>query len=377
MRLEPFAMERFQSVWEHRVAWNLSESGVEPLRLEELADTDAARAALFSQELSYTQTNGTADLRAAIAAMYPGATAEHVQVTNGGSEANCITLLHLLEPGDRVVLMAPNYMQVPGLARALGAEVRPWRLALDEGGGRWRADIEALAAAIDERTRLVAICNPNNPTGMRLTGAQLDAICSAAGRVGAWVLSDEIYRGAERDGDETPTIWGRYDRAIVTSGLSKAYGLPGLRIGWAVGPPPLVEALWGVHDYCTIAPGALSDRLARIAFERRERLLARTRGIVRSNYAVVRYWLERRADMLSHAPPDAGAIVFVRYGYAINSTALAERLRDEKSVLLVPGDHFEMDGYLRLGFGSHPALLNGALERVGELLDTIAAGDAR
>src|SRR5512145_158876 len=110
MRLEPFAMERFQSVWEHRVAWNLSESGVEPLRLEELADTDAARAALFSQELCYTQTNGTAALRAAIAAMYPGATAEHVQVTNGGSEANCITLLHLLEPGDRVVLMAPNYM---------------------------------------------------------------------------------------------------------------------------------------------------------------------------------------------------------------------------------------------------------------------------
>jgi aspartate/methionine/tyrosine aminotransferase len=377
MRLEPFAMERFQSVWEHRVAWNLSESGVEPLRLEELADTDAARAALFSQELSYTQTNGTADLRAAIAAMYPGATAEHVQVTNGGSEANCITLLHLLEPGDRVVLMAPNYMQVPGLARAFGAEVWPWRLALDEGAGRWRADIEALAAAIDERTRLVAICNPNNPTGMQLTGPQLDAICSAAGRVGAWVLSDEIYRGAEREGDETPTIWGRYDRAIVTSGLSKAYGLPGLRIGWVVGPPPLVEALWGVHDYSTIAPGALSDRLARIAFERRERLLARTRGIVRSNYAVVRHWLDRRADMLWHAPPEAGAIVFVRYRYAINSTALAERLRDEKSVLLVPGDHFEMDGYLRLGFGGHPALLNGALERVGELLDTIPAGDAR
>ncbi len=377
MRLEPFAMERLQSVWEHRVAWNLSESGVEPLRLEELADTDAARAALLSQELSYTQTNGTVDLRAAIAALYPGATPEHVEVTNGGSEANCITLLHLIEPGDRVLLMAPNYMQLHGLARALGADVVPWRLAFDEGSQRWRVDSDALASSIDGRTKLVAICNPNNPTGLRLGADELDAVCAAADRVGAWVLSDEIYRGAEREADETPTIWGRSDRAIVTGGLSKAYGLPGLRIGWVVAPPSLVDALWGVHDYTTIAPGALSDRLARLAFERRERLLARTRGIIRSNYAVVRRWLERRPGLLSHAPPDAGAIVFVRYRHAINSTVLVERLRDEKSVLVVPGDHFEMDGYLRLGFGSHPALLNGALERVGELLDTIPPADAR
>lgn len=376
MRLEPFAMERLQSVWEHRVAWNLSESGVEPLRLEELADTDAARAGLFSQELSYTQTNGTVDLRAAIAAMYPGATPEHVLVTNGGSEANCVTLFHLLEPGDRVVIMAPNYMQLPGLARALGAEVVPWRLAPDEAAARWRADPQALGAAIDERTKIVAICNPNNPTGMRLTAPELDAICSAADRVGAWILSDEIYRGAEREAEETPTVWGRSDRAIVTSGLSKAYGLPGLRIGWVVGPPSLVAALWGVHDYTTIAPGALNDRLARLALERRDRLLARTRGIVRANYAAVRRWLDRRPDLLWHAPPDAGAIVFVRYRHAVNSTALVERLRDEKSVLVVPGDHFEMDGYLRLGFGSHPALLTGALERLGELLDTVTAPDA-
>jgi aspartate/methionine/tyrosine aminotransferase len=377
MRLEPFAMERLQSVWEHRVAWNVSESGVEPLRLEELADTQADRVALFSQELAYTQTNGTAELREAIAAMYPGATPDHVQVTNGGSEANCIALWHLLDPGDRMVLMAPNYMQALGLGRALGADVRLWPLTLDDEAGRWRADLGALEAAVDERTKLIAICNPNNPTGARLTEPELDAICRAAGRVGAWILSDEIYRGAEREAGETPTIWGRYARVVVTSGLSKAYGLPGLRIGWAVGPPPLVEALWGVHDYTTIAPGALNDRLARMALERRERLLARTRGIVRSNYAIVRRWLEQRPDALSHVPPEAGAIVFVRYNHAINSSTLVERLRDEQSVLVVPGDHFEMDGYLRLGFGSHPALLTGALERIGDFLDAIPLGDAR
>lgn len=374
MRLQPFEMERLQSIWEHRVAWNLSESGVEPLRLEELADTEEDRTALFMQELAYTQTNGTVDLRTAIADLYPGATPDHIEVTNGGSEANCITLWHLLEPGDRIALMTPNYMQMQGLARGVGAIVDDWPLIEDEG--RWRADIDRLETLVTDRTKIIAICNPNNPTGARILDADLDAICRIAGRVGAWVLSDEIYRGAEREAEDTPTVWGRYDRTIVTSGLSKAYGLPGLRIGWVVGPPAIVDELWGVHDYTTIGPGALNDRLARMALARRERLLARSRGIIRSNYGIMRRWIEKRPDGLTHAAPEAGAIVFIRYHYAIKSTALIERLRDEQSVLVVPGDHFNMDGYLRLGFGSHPALLSGGLDRIGELLDTLPL-DAR
>jgi len=371
-------MERLQSTWENRVAWNLSESGVHPLRLEELADTSEDRAALFSQGLGYTQTNGTPELRAAIAAMYPGATADHVQVTNGGSEANYISLWHLLEPGDHVVMMVPNYMQTGGLARGLGATVAPWGLAGGEENRRWHPDIASLDARVTPKTKLILICNPNNPTGARFTGGELDEICRVAARYRSWVLSDEIYRGSELDGIETPTIWGRYDRALVTSGLSKAYGLPGLRIGWVVGPPPVIEELWGIHDYTSIAPGALNDRLARIALApaRRELLLSRTREIVRANYPVVRRWLEKRGPLLTHVPPDAGAIVFVRYRHAINSTILVERLREQQSVLIVPGDHFEMDGYLRLGFGTEPAYLIASLDRVGEVLDAIAEREA-
>ncbi|HEX6973539.1 MAG TPA: aminotransferase class I/II-fold pyridoxal phosphate-dependent enzyme, partial [Vicinamibacterales bacterium] len=225
--------------------------------------------------------------------------------------------------------------------------------------------------------RAILLCNPNNPTGARFNAGELDAIGRIASRVGAWVLSDEIYRGAELDGEETPSMWGRYERVLVTSGLSKAYGLPGLRIGWVVGPPATIEELWGVHDYTTIAPGALSDRLARIALSpaRRERLLARTRGMVRANYPLVRKWIEKRAPALTHVPPQAGAIVFMRYAYPINSTTLVDRLREEQSVLIVPGDHFDMDRYLRIGFGSDPAHLAAALERVGETLDSLA--DAR
>jgi aspartate/methionine/tyrosine aminotransferase len=382
MKFETFAMERLQSTWENRVAWNLSESGVHPLRVEEIAETDEERHSVLAQSLGYPQTNGTVALRHAIAQMYPGATTDHVQVTNGGSEANCIALWHLIEPGDEVVMMTPNYMQVRGLSRALGARVVPWPLACDSiSSPRWKPDLDLLAQLVTDRTRMILICNPNNPTGARLTAEEVEAICRIADRHGVWVLSDEIYRGAEMDGVDTPTVWGRYERAIVTSGLSKAYGLPGLRIGWVVSTPELVEALWSVHDYTTIAPGAVNDCLAQIALApaRRERLLARTRGILLTNYPLLRKWIERRSDRLFHVPPDAGAIAFVRYAHAVNSTHLIERLRDEKGVLVVPGDHFEMDGYLRIGFGADPTHLTGSLNQIGELLDTLpgAFSDAR
>ncbi len=376
-KLELFAMERLQSTWENRVEWNVSESGVHPLRVEELVDDADAFAALMSQALGYPQTNGTVELRSAIAAMYPGATPDNVEVTNGGSEANLLALMHLVEPGDDVVMMTPNYMQVGGLSRWLGATVRAWPLVPDSH--RWHVDLDSLSALVGNRTKAILICNPNNPTGARLTSAEVDGICRIASRTGAWILSDEIYRGAELDGVETATVWGRTERALVTSGLSKAYGLPGLRIGWVTGPPEVVEALWGFHDYTSIAPGAINDRLARVALApaRRVQLLARTRSILSANYPILRDWLAARAPLLSHVAPEAGAIAFIRYHHAINSTRLIERLRDEHSVLVVPGDHFDLDGYLRIGFGSDPTHLTNSLERIGALLDTIPAADAR
>lgn len=381
MRLEPFAMERWQSTYEHQVEINLSESGVLPLRLGELVETESERAELLAQDLGYPQSNGSPELRAEIAALYPGATPDHVEVTNGGAEANFLVAWHLLEPGDEVVLMLPNYMQLAGLARAFGAEVRPWWLREGSAGStrRWQPDLDELARLVSSRTKLVALCNPNNPTGARLTEAELDAIARLADRHGAWILADEIYRGAELDGCDTPSAWGRSDRVIVTSGLSKAYGLPGLRIGWIVGPPPLVAALWSHHDYTTIAPSALSDRLARLALAPawRARLLDRTRRILRRQYPIVRAWLDRHGDQVDHIPPEAGAIAFVRYRHAVNSSELAERLRTSRSVLIVPGDHFQMDGYLRIGYGGDPHQLQVGLARLDEVLAAIPVGVAR
>ncbi len=375
MRLEQFDMERMQSTFENLVEFNLAESGVRPLTPRELIEDAGGLDGLLDQPLAYSQSNGTIELRTAIAALYPGAGIDHIEVTNGGSEANFITTFRLIEPGDEVVMLVPNYMQTWGLARAFGATVRDWVFVEDRAAGRWRVDLAALEALVNARTRMIVICNPNNPTGARLTASDLDSIARIADRHGAWILSDEVYRGAEIDGQETASMWGRSERAIITSGLSKAYGLPGLRLGWIVAPPPLVAAFWSYHDYVTIAPGALSDRLARVALgpARRERLLERTRTILRTNLPLIEDWL-RAAGGFEWIAPEAGAIVYVRYGHAINSTALAHRVREEQSVLIVPGDHFGMDGYLRLGFGEPPAYNRTGLERLREVLASVPAG---
>jgi aspartate/methionine/tyrosine aminotransferase len=373
VKIVPFEMERMQSTWENQVEINLSESGVHPFTLGELLADGEDRERLFGVTLGYPQTNGTIPLRSAIASMYPGATPDHVHVTNGGSEANFCSMWSLLDPCDDVVMMAPNYMQTWGLAGAFAGSVRQWPLA--EIGGRWRPDIDRLRSLLTPRTRLLLICNPNNPTGACFDGPTLDAICREAARHGTWVISDEIYRGAELAGGETPSVWGRYERAVVTSGLSKAYALPGLRIGWVLGPPDFVANTWAYHDYTSIAPGAVNDRLGALALSAgtRARILQRTRGILNANFAGLTSWLAERADLFSFIPPEAGAIVYARYQRPINSTALTTRLRDEKGVLVVPGDHFGMDGYLRIGFGGPAHELFEGLSRLESLLRSVGA----
>jgi hypothetical protein len=374
MKLEQFAMERMQSTYENLVEFNLSESGVRPLTPRELIADAAGLDGLLDQPLVYSQSNGTIELRQAIASMYPGAGIEHIEVTNGGSEANFITTFNLIEKGDEVVMLVPNYMQTWGLSRAFGGTIREWRLIEDHDAGRWRVDLSALEVLVTPRTKVIVICNPNNPTGARLTAADLDAIARIADQHGAWILSDEVYRGAEIDGVETASMWGRSPKAIITSGLSKAYGLPGLRIGWIAGPPSLIASFWSYHDYVTIAPGALSDRLARIALQpgRRAQLFERTRAILRRNLPLIEAWLTE-AGGFRWIRPEAGAIVYVRYDHPIDSLTLVNRLREEKSVLIVPGAHFGMDGYLRLGFGEPPEYNRAGLERLKELLATLPA----
>jgi hypothetical protein len=360
-------MERWQSLYEHRTAFNLSDSGVHPYRFDELIELLGEDVG--DTQLGYIQTDGTDELRSAVSDMYPGADASNVLVTTGSAEANFVAVWKLVTTGDRVVVVTPAYAQTDGLARGLGAEVA--RLPMQASLG-WQPEPGAAARTITPGTRLVVITNPGNPTGSLLEEPAIDEFLDAASVAGAWTLVDEVYRGAELDGPMTPTLWGRGDRVVVTSSLSKAYGLAGLRTGWLVAPPEFKASVWERKDYTTIASTALSDRLATLALapEARGRILQRTREILTTNLAVVERWLAGHADTLHARSPSAGAICFVRYSGAVGSSDLAERLRVEHQVLVVPGDHFGADGYFRIGFGIPTGELEEALNRFSEAIGT-------
>jgi aspartate/methionine/tyrosine aminotransferase len=367
VKIEPFELERWQSVWENKVELNISESGVHPLTTAELVpDAEQLKKILDVQQV-YPQTNGSEELRTRIAELYPGAKIENVLVTSGGSEANYVSTWGLIEPGDEVVFMMPNYMQIAGLARGFGATVKPlWlRESLD-----WGINVDDLPRLVTGKTKIIAICNPSNPTGAVLREDMRTAILAAAEKVGAWVISDEVYRGAEFDGEMAASLWGGYERVLVTAGLSKAYSLPGLRTGWVVGPPKMIEKLWSYHDYTSISPSMLTDRLASAALEpaRRAWILNRTRETVRANYPPLQQWLADHADIFSHVPPKAGAIAWAGLRDGRNSAQMAEELRVQKGVLLVAGEQMGMESFVRFGFGGDPGQLQKALGRIDEYL---------
>ncbi len=367
MKIQPFELERWQSIWENKVELNISESGVHPLSTSELVPNAATLQKILDVPQYYPQTNGSEELRSRIAELYPGAKAENVLVTCGGSEANFVATWALLEPADEIVFMMPNYMQIAGLAGAFGATVKPLWLREEL---QWGIDVDELPRLIGPKTRLVAICNPNNPTGSVLKKEEREAIVAAAERVGAWIVADEVYRGAEFDGSMTTSFWGGYDRILCTAGLSKAFSLPGLRTGWVVGAPKMVQKFWGYHDYTSIGPSMLTDRLASVALEpkRRAWILNRTRETLLRNYPPLRAWLDSHADSFTHVPPKAGAIAWAGLRSGQNSLQMAEQLREKKSVLLVAGEQLGMESFVRFGFGGDTEHLQKALVRVDEWL---------
>ena len=373
--IETFLMERMQSTYENVVDYDLSESGVRPVTLREMVGFGFDLDALMDAPLGYSQSNGTIELRERIAAMYPGATIDHVEVTNGTSEANYILALTLLRAGDVVALEVPNYLQLWGVPRSLGATVE--RFTLDNVNGAWEVDWEAFERAVTPKTRFVYVTNPNNPTGAVLSRSAMQRIVKRVDDVGAYLIADEVYQGAELEGDRTPSFWGMSERVIVTSGLSKAYGIPGVRIGWIVAPPEVVAQCWTQHDYLTIGPNKLSDALARVAVEPkvREHLYGRTRTILNENEPVVEEWVASFGDFLTHIRPAAAAMAFVRYASDRPSEAIADWVRTNQSTLIVPGSHLGLEGYLRIWTGGKPEYLREGLRRVGVGLDALRSGE--
>lgn len=373
MSFTPFDLEYTQSKWEQIVEFNLTESGVHPISLEELLDGDKSKIAdLLKTEINYPHVNGIPELRDNIACLYEEADGEkNVLVTVGAAEANYIILQTLLEPGDELATLTPTYKQAWGVAGNMGHVVRPFCLRSEYG---WALDIDELNAQVNERTKIIAVVNPNNPTGYIMTEEEMAAVIAAAERVGAWILADEVYRGAERLQEaETPSFYGRYEKVLAVGSMSKAYGLPGLRVGWVVGPAAIVEEIWRRHEYTTITATMLSNHLAAHALssEVRPRLIQRARDYIRHGYPVLEAWMEEQEGLFSLTPPLASAVTFVRYHLDINSTELMEILCREASVFVGAGDSFGMDHHLRIAFGQEKALLEEAFGRIQQTLERL------
>lgn len=367
MRIDLFELERNQSIWENTVKYNLTESGLHPFTLREILSGDEIEA-LLDLPLGYGHTEGEPALREAIATLHPGATAENVLVTTGSSEANMLTVMSTLEPDDEAIVITPTFMQAPGLAKALGAKAHLCPLRHDRD--RWVIDFDELRGKLNHRTRLVSLCNPNNPTGSILGETERAALAALCAERDLHLHSDEIYRGTELAGNEVVTLHGSAPKTIVTGGTAKGMALAGLRIGWMVAPEPIIERAMRHQDYTTIGSNIPGQRVALHALqpEKRNRILSRNRDMLARNLDQIRQWIDARADIFSWVPPQAGAMAFLRYELPEASDTLCRKLREKKSVFVVAGAWFGMENHLRFGIGGEAEALREALALIDDFL---------
>ncbi len=365
MRFKQFVMERMQSLYENDVDFNLTESGWHPLTIRQVVPEEVIES-LIDLELGYGYSHGKHDLRQRIADWYPDdVTADHVMVTNGSAEANMVIMLSMLEPGDELVLMGPNYMQIDGLTRGLGIEVKTLLLRPELD---WLPDMEEAKKLITDRTAMISVCNPNNPTGQIMPPEIMQGLGALAQKHGAYLHADEIYRGSELSGTDTPSVRELGTHTLATGGLSKTMGLPGLRIGWVVAEPDVIHKCWHHKDYTSITSSTLCQAIATYVLEptTRKRICDRSRTVLGRNITIFQDWMDRYPGVFSWLPPKAGGMGFVKYDLPMGSSELSDELRINESVFVVAGDCFGFDKYLRFAIGMESDHFAAGLERVSE-----------
>lgn len=367
MQIAEFKLERTLARFQNEVEYDLSASGIYPMFIREILTPQEMEEVYNNLHLKYVHTAGTKHLREAVASFYEGMDPGSVFMTNGSAEALYILAWSLIEPGDEVAFMLPNFMLLSHVVEANGAVVRNFTL---DPARNWSLDVDSLKAAVTPKTKLICVCNPNNPTGTVLSREQMREIVKAAESVGAYILSDEVYRGAEQTDDMTPTFWGLYDKVLVISGLSKSFGLPGLRVGWIAGPKDIAEKAWFYHDYLSTTVTTFSDMLATRALkpEMRARIFKRNREIVRQNLATFTDWVNSHKGVLSFTPPQAGCFAFVKFDLPVTSWDLVMDMVKNDSVFVIPGSCFGIEGHLRMNFGVEKNFLARGLERIDRTL---------
>lgn len=351
--IQPFKLERYFAKYEFSTRYLLSSSDCESVTQTELVSmADPASRELWENLwLGYTESPGHPELRAEIARTYQHVPAENIVVA-APEELILIAMHSLLRAGDHVVCVAPAYQSLYEVARSIGCEVELLYLQAGENG--WRLDVEAVQRSLKPNTRLLVLNFPHNPTGHLITLAEQAALVEMARAHGLYVFSDEMYRGLELNPNARLPAWADvYERAVSLSGLSKAHGLPGLRVGWLATQAAELPGRWlALKDYTTICNSAPSEVLGLIALRAAEKLVARNLGIVRANVVAVETLLARYPQQIRWIAPLGGSIAFVQWLAPAPLEKFCERALRERGVMIVPGEVFDYAGpYFRVGLG--------------------------
>jgi len=370
MKVEPFLVEKFMNAYEHDVELNLAETCVDPFTLGEfltLVGREEFLEELKGTKLTYGFIPGSPGLRQGIANLYDHMEAGNILVTGGAIGANFLVFYSLVEPGDTVISVFPSYQQLYSVARSFGAKVKLLHLRPEDG---WLPDASELAELVDDGTKLIAINNPHNPSGSLIDSRSLREICSIAEEAGAYLLCDEAYRNLYVNPDDSvPSVADISEGAIATGTFSKPFSLTGLRLGWIAASRPIIEECEAHRDYTTISNGVIDDALASLAMEHVDRIYERNLKIVRTNHRILSRWIEDE-PLIDWVPPRAGSIAFLRHHLNMSSEELCLRLIEEKSVFLLPGSCFEMEGFIRIGYGCRTETLEAGLSRIKDFLNS-------
>lgn len=373
VRIREFAVEQWMNEYEETCRYNLAETCVRSLTAGELLELSGRRddviAELEATALTYGPIPGSPRLRALVAGLYERQDADNVLVTHGAIGANALVHATLVGPGDHVVSIVPTYQQHASIPESYGARVDLLTLREEDG---WLPDLDELDRLVTVDTRLIALANPNNPTGALVDEADLRRIVEIAERAGAWVLCDEVYRGVDQEGDGfTASIADLYERGVSTGSMSKPFSLAGLRLGWIVAPADLLAAVAIHRDYTTISVGRVDDLLASVALESRDAILGRAKRITRTNLAILDEWVASRSDV-HYVRPRSGTTALLRYDAPLGSYELCRRLLAETGVMFTPGDAFDVPSTVRIGYADDTDTLRTGLRLFGEFLDGLA-----
>ena len=370
MKIRPFAVEEWMNAYETGARFNIAETCVDSISIDELFRLCGEDSTVFwkqfsARRLTYGDIEGAPAFREGICRLYKTLKPEEVVTTHGAAGANHHVFYSLVEPGDRVISIMPTYQQLYSIPESYGAEVRLLNLTPENG---YLPALEQLQELAVPGTKLICVNNPNNPTGALMSTELLREIVEIAKRVDAYVLCDEVYRHLTQEDVWCESIVDLYEKGISVSSMSKVFSLAGLRLGWiATHDETVRKALLSHRDYNHISCGMFDEALAAVALRHCDVILERNRGIVRENLAVLDAWVQSE-PRIHYQKPRAGTTALVYYDYAPDSYTFCTRMYHETGAFVTPGDCFEQPKSMRIGYASDRQTLKDGLAAISAFL---------